>query len=499
MDSVIIAFGIASVLLVIGILLRAKTGLFQKILMPAPVIGGIVGLILVNVLGSKIKFVTTKDFSSIVDTFFVLSFIAVGLSNKKDENKLSRKEKKKLSKEERKAIKSSSVATGAISLGLVWCAIYGIQAFAGGALFGLLGKVFKVQAMQGILLSFGFSQGPGQAITYGQIFENTYQVAGAESIAVAFAIFGFLAAFLIGVPLARYGIKKKISSRVGEIGEVEKRGYYRPYEKGRSLGRSTTYGGNIETITTHAAFIGISYLVTLGLAWAISFVPGIGESFAAMKFFWGMLAGTLIRKLLEGFKLDFILDDRLLGRITSFLTDYVVVSAFASVRFGELGILLVPIVITSILLTFVTLVVCVFFCQRMGSDHDFEKLLGLYGTSTGTVPSGISLIRIVDPMLTTSTAQELGSINIVGILSAPIITLSTLAGTGVISIPVALVGFLISALVDIVILLASGGIQKKRSYQFIVSRKKIANTAANTPGTYQEKRDDGEDKIEYII
>lgn len=498
MNSVVVAFGIAGIVLALGIILRAKIKFFQDMLMPAPVIGGIIVLILVNVFGNKIDYVSTKDFSSIVDTFFVFSFIAVGLGNKKNKNKLSKEEKKKLSKDERKALKNSSVAAGSISLGLVWCAIYGIQAFAGGALFGLFGKAFNANAMQGVLLSFGFSQGPGQAITYGQIFENTYNVPGAESIAVAFAIFGFLSAFIIGVPLARYGIKKKISSRTGEIGEVEKRGYYKPFEKGRSLGRSTTYGGNIETISTHVAFLGISYIIALGFSKAISFVPSIGESFSAMKFFWGMLAGTLIRKILESFKLEHILDDRLLSRITAFLTDYVVVCAFASVKFGELGIWVVPIIITSVILTFVTLIVCIFFCQRMGSDHDFEKLLGLYGTSTGTVPSGISLIRIVDPMLTTPTAQELGSINIVGILSAPIITLSTLAGIGKVSITVALIGFLISAIVDIIILFAIGGIGKHRSYKFIESKKKIENISANIPGTYRERPED-EDNVEFII
>lgn len=100
-----IAFGIASVLLAIGIVLRAKTKIFQSILMLAPVIGGIVGLILINIWGERVNFVTTKDFSVIVDTFFVLSFIAVGLGNKKNEEKLSRKEKKNYLKKKEKSLR----------------------------------------------------------------------------------------------------------------------------------------------------------------------------------------------------------------------------------------------------------------------------------------------------------------------------------------------------------------------------------------------------------
>jgi len=467
MDGIIIAFGVASIMLVVGILLRAKTSLFQKILMPAPVIGGIVGLILITIFRNKITLFSAQDFTPIVDVFFVFSFISVGLSSKKQEGKLSREEKKKLSKEERKSLKNSTVISGAMSLGLVWCAIYGIQAFAGGALCGVFGKFFDITVMHGVLLSFGFSQGPGQSVTYGQIFENSYGVVNAEQIALAFAVFGFLSAFVVGVPLARFGLKKKISNRKGQISEIEKRGYYKLDEEGRSLGRATTYGGNIETITTHFAFIGIAYVISLGFSKVISYVPGIGESFAAMKFFWGMISGTIIRSVLRKLKLEYILDDMLLSRVTSFLTDFVVVSAFMSVELVAFGKLLIPIILVSLIVTVITLVVSIFFCERMGSDHDFEKLLGLFGTSTGTVSSGISLIRIVDPMLTTTTAQELGCINIVGIFSAPIITLSTLAGTGVVSQNFALIGFLVSAIVDVVILAVLGGFNKKKSFSLV--------------------------------
>ena len=71
-------------------------------------------------------------------------------------------------------------------------------------------------------------------------------------------------------------------------------------------------------------------------------------------------------------------------------------------------------------MTVVTFAVCFYFGQRFGSDNDFERTLGLYGTSTGTVPSGISLVRIVDPEFKTNTAVELGLMNIVMMLSTPV-------------------------------------------------------------------------------
>lgn len=44
---ILIALGFASVLLLIGLLLRSKIKVLQKFFLPASVIGGIVGLILV--------------------------------------------------------------------------------------------------------------------------------------------------------------------------------------------------------------------------------------------------------------------------------------------------------------------------------------------------------------------------------------------------------------------------------------------------------------------
>lgn len=65
------------------------------------------------------------------------------------------------------------------------------------------------------------------------------------------------------------------------------------------------------------------------------------------------------------------------------------------------------------MVTSVTFFVCFYFGKRFGGDNDFERTIGLYGTSTGTVPTGIALVRIVDPNFKTNTAVELGLTNIV--------------------------------------------------------------------------------------
>ncbi len=93
MYSVMIAFGVASVMLCIGMIVRAKVPFFRHMLMPTSVIGGLVGLILMNTLFDKVNFgdMSTTDFSSIVDVFFVMSFISIGLTGSKKKRKRKRK------------------------------------------------------------------------------------------------------------------------------------------------------------------------------------------------------------------------------------------------------------------------------------------------------------------------------------------------------------------------------------------------------------------------
>ncbi len=113
-------------------------------------------------------------------------------------------------------------------------------------------------------------------------------------------------------------------------------------------------------------------------------------------------------------------EDVLQTKITGWTADYLVVCAFMAVGFQVLGSWVVPIIVESLIITVVTFIVCFYFGQRIGGSNDFERTLGLYGTSTGTVPSGIALVRIVDPEFKTSTAVELGLMNLVMLLSTPV-------------------------------------------------------------------------------
>ena len=81
--------------------------------------------------------------------------------------------------------------------GVTTVATYLIQAVFGFAVTlvaALLIKDFFVAA--GVLLPFGYGQGTGQALNYGNIYETQFGFAGGKSFGLTVAAFGFICAAL---------------------------------------------------------------------------------------------------------------------------------------------------------------------------------------------------------------------------------------------------------------------------------------------------------------
>lgn len=446
MDSIVMALGIASIMLCIGMFLRSKISFLKKMLVPVSVIAGVLGFIFMNLITHKTSLsVTVTDYSGIVDVLFTISFISIGLgsnskSNKKTNASINGKKE------------STGTIKGALAMGIIWCVLYTLTAIIGVLIVSIVGKAVNMDSMYGILIPFEFCQGPGQASTYGRIFEQLYGYQNAEMVALTFAIVGFLVAFLIGVPLAKYGLKKGLAKSKSKIGVSVERGYYKKEEQRESIGKITTHSGNIETLTIHFAVMGVTYLIALVLAKTVSYIPGIGDSFGAMVFLWGMIAAYLVKYIMRKLKIDYLINIQLQGRITGWASDYLVVCAFMAIAIGTIGNWIVPILIVSAACGVITFFVCLYFGARIGSDHDFERVLGLFGTCTGTTPSGVALLRMIDPKLQTTTATELGMMNMIMIFSTPTMIIITLAGLNTISLPMAIGGLLLCIILYLVLL-----------------------------------------------
>lgn len=92
-----------------------------------------------------------------------------------------------------------------------------------------------------------------------------------------------------------------------------------------------------------------------------------------------------------------------------------VTAAFMAIDMQIVGKWMVPILIVCIATTLVTWFAIKYFGSRFGGKNDFERILGEWGTVTGTNATGLALVRIADPNNDTTTAAELGPANIVNV------------------------------------------------------------------------------------
>ncbi|MCD2137579.1 sodium/glutamate symporter [Salinicoccus halitifaciens] len=419
-----IAFGLASVMLAVGLIIRSKVGFIRRMLVPTSVIAGIIGFFVMN--SGMVTAVDAGMYIQIVTLLFTVTFISIGLtSNPKSKSTAS---------------SGRDVAKGSLGMGFTWNILYALTPFVAVVILLAIGGIFGMDAVYGLLIPFAFTQGPGQAATYGAIMENEYGIMDAATVGVTFAALGFVLCFLIGVPLARYGIKRGLAKSMAsrKIEKPVERGYYNKDEERESLGDETMYSGNIDTMSFHFAIIGICFLLAIGLAELASMIPGIGPTISGMLFIYGMIAGYLVKYVMRKLSIEHFLDNKFQSKITGWSTDYLIVASFMSVTFSVIGNWIVPILIISVIVTLISLAICLYFGQRYGGKNDYERTIGIYGTSTGTVPSGIALVRIVDPSLRTSTSVELGLMNIPMMISNVTFATIMLIASGVLSMPLGL-------------------------------------------------------------
>ena len=425
------AFGWASIMLLAGVFLRAKIAFLKNMLVPASVIAGILGIVFVNIMnGTDVNIGTDMDmFTQIVNHLFTVSFISISLTSTSGTNR------------------AKNIFAGAVGMGFVWCFLYALTPLLSFGIVYILGKSVRMDGIYGMLIQFAFCQGPGQSAAYGMIFEQ-YGWEHAAMVAIAFSAIGFVVAFLVGIPAAKAGIKRGLAKNCLKMDNAVLKGYFNREEQPETGIKDTTCNSNIETLTFHFAIIGLCYILATGIASVLSHLPGFfGASMSSMMFMNGMYAAYIVKWIIKKLKLDFLMENVLQNKITGWTADYLVVCAFMSVSIKMIRAWLMPILVVAVSMTIVTAGVCFYFGQRFGGSNDFERMVGMYGMCTGTVPSGIALVRIVDPEFRTSTGIELGACNLVMLASTPVYLLILAYASGSLGINIVLFGLFLCAVV----------------------------------------------------
>ena len=118
----------------------------------------------------------------------------------------------------------------------------------------------------------------------------------------------------------------------------------------------------------------------------------------------------------------------LLSRISGFFFDIMIVAGISAIEIDKLKGLWVPFILLAVAGGVITWVYLAFVCKKVYKDYFYEGLISMYGMLTGTISSGVLLLREIDPDFKTPASNNL----IVGssyaiVLAAPILVLIGLA------------------------------------------------------------------------
>lgn len=401
-----LVFGSMAVFLLIGIFLRAKIRFLQRFLFPSCLIGGTLGLVVLNTGWFDLK---ATDFEIFAYHLFIISFISVGLTHNGDQQK-SPGGGKELFK-------------GAFWMACIEGVTISLQTIIGALsvfVFAILG--FQLFPTFGFFIPLGFTEGPGQALSIGKTWES-FGFSNAATIGLAFAAIGFLFAFFIGVPLVNWGIRKGHSSLSSvTLPEDLLKGVMQKGSEKESAGSLTMHSGNVDTLAFHMALVGLVYLLTYGLVFLLGKItsPNVAKGLWGFFFFFGLAIALLVKWVMARIGILHLIDPGVQRRITGWAVDFLIVAVVMAVQLVIVAQFVVPIIAMSLVSGILTTLAVVYLGSRLPA-FNLERTAAIFGTCTGTVPSGLLLLRITDPQFSSPVALEIGLMNII---VAPIIASS---------------------------------------------------------------------------
>lgn len=391
----LLIFGFLSLMLLFGLLLRAFVPFFQKYLFPASLIGGMAGLALINTGFLPMDTELVKAFAY---HFFNISFISVGLTPP-DPDAATGKTGRTLTK-------------GSVWMALVQGATFPMQAVIGTLIVFLFAAGgLPLFETFGFLLPLGFNEGPGQALSFGRVWE-TAGFADAATIGLTFAALGYFFSFFVGVPMANRGLKKKTSARE-KLPEFFSRGILPKNQTPPSAGGMTTHSANLDSLAFQFAQVGVVYLVTyLFLVFSTRILPADAAGMLWGFFFlFGLVFAVILRSLAARTPFFRLMNAPFQRRITGFSVDYLIVATGCAIELIVLQKYMMPVAMTALAGGVLTTLL-VWMLGRRLSGYSLERAVAIYGVVTGTVSCGLMLLRIVDPEFKTPVARELGFMNI---------------------------------------------------------------------------------------
>ena len=390
----LVQVGIISIVVLVANVIRRKVGFFRNSLLPTAVLAG---FILFGLKLSGLVKIDTDFFEAITYHGIALGFIALSL---------------RIPPKRKASDKGIGIKSGAIIV-----SSYLIQGLVGliisiGLAYTFLPNLFKAS---GILLPMGYGQGPGQANNIGSSYEALGFVGG-RSFALAIAAAGYLSACIIGVIFLTVLEKRKKLVR-SELGRDTNQLTVDDFQTENEIPISES----VDKLSVQVAIVLLVYMITFLSTVVITsllttYAPSVGELLNSLLWGFNFMIGAgfaiLTRLFIRMLRKKKIMkrqyqNNFLLSRISGLAFDVMIVAGIASINLEDLKGLWIPFILMTVIGAVVTLLHISMASKEVYKEYRYEGLISMFGMMTGTISSGVLLLREIDPQLKTPAANNL--------------------------------------------------------------------------------------------
>lgn len=394
--QIIVRFGILAAAILVSTLLRRKIPFFAKSMLPTSVIAGFLLLVLRSVgwLQLDTGFLETLTYHGIAIGFIALS-LRIPAPKSADEKGTM------IGAKSGAMIVSCYLLQGVIGLVITLALAY-----------TFMPGLFKAA---GILLPMGYGQGPGQANNIGLSYEKLGFVGG-RSFGLALAAAGYLCACIVGVIYLNVLQRKHKLPRVSTTVNSDTATVDDFQDHGE-----IPISESLDRFSVQFVLVVLVYLATYLVSWGVdslltAVAPGVAASVSSLLWGFNFIIGSalamLLRTILKLFKNTKIMtrqyqNNYLLSRISGTAFDIMIVAGIASINIEDLTGLWIPFILLAVSGGVFTLLYLQWICKRVYPNYYYEGMLSMYGMMTGTISSGVLLLRELDPMFVTPAANNL--------------------------------------------------------------------------------------------
>ena len=261
---------------------------------------------------------------------------------------------------------------------------------------------------------------------------------GGRSFGLSLAASGYLCACVVGVIYLNILSKKNKLVRATDKDYVSGSVTLDTFQADNEI----PVAESIDRCSVQAALVILVYLLTYLVIDGIvslleNFAPGLAATVSTLLWGFNFIVGSIIatgcRVLFDHLRKFKVMNHQyqnnyLLSRISGVAFDFMIVAGIASIDISDLSGNWLPFLLMAFIGGVVTFYYLFWMCKKLYPNYFYEGFFSMFGMLTGTISSGVLLLREIDPELKTPASNNLVTGSSFGIVfGAPMLLLISFA------------------------------------------------------------------------